>query len=132
MAVSMAACRTATRNDSLATVVRNSVRSPSSARYPTATTAASMRAVCVPTGHFEAQHRSDRRDDEDERDEPGPHRVEVERLGGPVERDGVQHDEDDDQSRADHESEDSVTGGIELGRQRGLVLLGLLHRLVGR
>ena len=68
MAVSRADWRKATGYESPATVVRNTVRSPSSARYPAATTAVrTPRAPRVAASHFEAQHRPDRRDHEDKR-----------------------------------------------------------------
>ena len=65
------------------------------------------------------------RDDQDERDEPGPGGVEAERLGGPVQRDGIEDDQGDDDGEAQPEAEDPMVAGIELDGQVGLVLLGV-------
>ena len=65
------------------------------------------------------------RDDQDERDEPGPGGVEAERLGGPVQRDGIQDDQGDDDGEAQPEAEDPMVAGVELDGQVGLVLFGV-------
>ena len=96
------------------------------------TTAASTpRRLGWPLGDLEPQHRPDGRDHQDERDEPGPCGVEAERLGGPVQRDGIQDDESDDDREAQPEAEDPVVAGIELDRQVRLVLFGVRLGLLG-
>ena len=72
-----------------------------------------------------------RRDDEDKRHRPGPAGVEAERLGRPVQRDGVQHHELDGQGRGEREPEDPVARRVVPGQQRIVALLGGLLCLVG-
>src|ERR1700734_2157245 len=83
-------------------------------------------------GQLEAEHRADRRDNEDERHQPGSSGREIERLGGPVERYGVEDDEQDDDDRAEREAEDPATAGVAFGHKRGLPLLRGLPGLLGR
>ena len=60
-----------------------------------------------------------------------PAGVEAERLGGPVQRDGVQDDEGDDQGGAQPEAEGPVAGGVELDGEVGLVLFGVRRGHLG-
>jgi hypothetical protein len=71
----------------------------------------------VAAGDLEAQHRPDRSDYQDERHEPGSGRVEAERLGGPVQRDGIENDQGDDNGEAQSEAKGPAVAGIELDRQ---------------
>ena len=115
------------RERSPAMVVRDSARSPSRARKPAVTTAIRMpRQQGGYQADFEAEHGADGGDEQDHGHDPGAVVVQAEGLGGPVQREGVQDDQGDDEAGAQPEGQGAAsTPGSRLDGQVGFTLLGV-------